>query len=116
MSMVDQRIYDRLGILAVDFDQHDIAGMTFDECCNLTIVAAEKQATFPVTGDGPILHRVRTFDNRYCADDSAVMRCLLGMMTRATHASCTPKMLQQLFFQGTTGLNEETAKIVSCDT
>ena len=47
MSMVDQRVDYRLGILDVDFDQHDVACFPFYECCNLTVLAAEQQVTFP---------------------------------------------------------------------
>ena len=54
MSMVDQRVDDRLGILVVDFDQHDVACFPFNECCNQIVLAAEQQVTFPVTGYGPI--------------------------------------------------------------
>ena len=48
--MLDERINDRLGIFAIDLREHDVARLTLDECCNLAILAAEQEITFPVTG------------------------------------------------------------------
>ena len=46
---------------------------------------------------------------RYRISNSAVIGCLLRMMARATHYSCAPQMLHQIFLQSPTGLNEEAA-------
>jgi hypothetical protein len=36
-----------------------------------------------------------------------MIRRLLGVMPGSTHAAATPEMLNQLFLQGTTGLDEQ---------
>ena len=56
VGMLDQRVNDGLGVFALHPDQHDVTRMTFHQCCNLAVVAADEQVAFPVTRDGSIFH------------------------------------------------------------
>ena len=62
-----------------------------------------------VPGYGPIFNRGRTLADRHRVNDSAVIFCLLRVMAGTPHDSGAPQMLQQLFLQGATGLNEQAA-------
>lgn len=47
-SVFDQGVGHGSGIFSRELDQHQVARLTFDECRNLTILAAAQQITFPM--------------------------------------------------------------------
>lgn len=107
--MLDQGIDHRLGVLAVDLGEHHVARVALYERCELAIVATEQQIAFSVTRHGPVFNRGGALTDRYRVGDPAVNLGLLRVMTRATHRARAPQVLQQLFLQGASSLNEETA-------
>ena len=50
--MLDQCVDHRLGVFALDPDQHHVTGMALNEGRDLAVVAAEQQVTFP-SGPAP---------------------------------------------------------------
>src|SRR2546425_13142413 len=107
--MFYEGVDDSVRIFAVDFREHDITRLTFDECCYLAILAAEQKVPFPVTGYRTVFGRSWTFANRYRVNDSTVNAGLLRVVARTAHSSCAPQMRHQLLLQSPTGLNEQAA-------
>ena len=74
---------------------------------DLTVVAAHDQVAFPVTGHSSVFNRGRSLPDRDRVGDPAVILCLLCVVTRTTHRSCSSQMLKKLFFERPSGLDEE---------
>lgn len=70
-------------------------------------MGAEDQITFPVTWYGSILRGWRTLANRDRIADPAVIVRLLRVTASPTHPPRSSQVLQQLFFQGATGLDKK---------
>ena len=60
MGLLDKRVDYRLGVFAFYSGKQHVASMTFDQGCDLAVVAAEQQVTFPVARYGAILSRSLT--------------------------------------------------------
>jgi hypothetical protein len=56
--------------------------MTFDECCNLAVFAAEQKVALPVPRQRTIFNRGRAFPDGYGVRDSAVILCFQRVMAR----------------------------------
>ena len=83
--------------------------MTFDQCYDLTIIAAEQEVSLPVARHSTVLHFGRPLADRDRIGD-LTMKPLFSAcdgVTDASHA-CVAS-LYQLFLQGPTGLDEERA-------
>src|SRR5210317_1999880 len=105
--MLDECIDDGLSIFAGYSYQHHVTCMTLNQGCDLTVVAADDQVTFPVTRHSPIFYRSRPLADRDGAGNPAMCSRLLRVTTPAAHRSCAPQVLQQLFLQGPAGLDKE---------
>ena len=55
VRMLDEGIDYRLGVFAGYSDQHHVTRMTFNQGCDLAVVTANDQITFPVSRNGSIL-------------------------------------------------------------
>ena len=71
------------------------------------VLVAEDQITFPVSRYGTVLNLGRTFPDRYRVLDAAMRGRLLRVTAPATHRPRMPQVLQQLFLQGSAGLDEQ---------
>ena len=105
MRLLDQCTYHRLGILARHSNEHHVARMSLDQGCDLAVVTAAEEITFPVTRDGSIFCLGRSFTDRYSIDNMAVIRRLLRVMPRAAYRTCASQMPGQLLLQGPAGLD-----------
>jgi hypothetical protein len=56
-SVLDVRVDDSLGVLAVELYQHDVPRLALDQGGNLAVVAAEEQVALPMARNGSILDR-----------------------------------------------------------
>ena len=61
MGLFDERVDHRLGIFTFYSGEQHVATMTLNQGCDLTVVAAEYEVTFPVTRYGTILDLGRSF-------------------------------------------------------
>jgi len=91
--MLDQRVDHRLGIFALYPDQHDVARVTFHQSCDLTVVAADNQVTFPMARHCTVFDRGWSLSDRYRVGDLPQTVALERLVTRATHRPCLPKVL-----------------------
>src|SRR5664279_1146439 len=107
--VLDERIDDRLRVLARNLDQHHVSRLTFHQRCDLAAATAEHQISFPVAGHGAVLNGRRPFADRYGANDPPVNVSLLRVMPRPTHAARAPQVLEELLLQGAARLDEEAA-------
>src|SRR5258708_20089681 len=78
----------------------------------MTILGAAQQVAFPMTGNGAILDLCRALSNGNGVDDLTHAMSTITRVPRAANSPLEPKMLNQLFFQHSTRLNEQTA--VNC--
>jgi hypothetical protein len=83
--------------------------LAFDQPCDLAVVSAEHQISFPVTRHGAILGGCGAFADRHGTDDLPVDLGLLRVMPRPTHGAGAPQVLEEFLLQGTTRLDEEGA-------
>jgi len=81
VGLLNECVDHRLCIFARHPAQHDKPCVALYQCRDLTVVAAEQQVTFPVTRYGAVLNLGRTFPDRDCVADPAVILCLLRVMT-----------------------------------
>ena len=102
--MLDQRIDDRLSVLAIDLRHHEIARITFDQRGDLAVVGAKDQVAFPMPGNCSVSSRRWSLTEGEHVTDLAVITGFLRVMARTTHGASAPKVLQQLFFQGAASL------------
>ena len=103
MRLLDECVDDRPGVFAGDPDQHHVTCVSLDQGCDLTIIAADDQVTFPVTRHSSIFYRGRPLTDRDGAGNPAVCGGLLRVTTPAAHRPRPPQVLQQLFLQGAAG-------------
>ena len=104
MCLSDQRVDDRLGVLARHSDQHHVTCMTLDQRCDLSVVAATDEITFPVARYRSIFHFRRPLADRYRIRDLSVLTFLLRVVLRTPHGTAASQVLDQLFLQGPAGL------------
>jgi len=71
VSVLDECVDHRLGVLARHSDQHHIARVALHQRRDLAIVATEQQVTFPVARYGSIRSLSRTLPDRYRVRDLA---------------------------------------------
>ena len=83
--------------------------MALNQRCDLAVVSAEHQISFPVTRHSTIRGRRRPFADRHGTDDLPVHISLLRVMSRPTHATRAPQVLEELLLQRATRLDEEAA-------
>jgi len=73
--MLDECIDYRPGVFAGHSDQHHVAGVSLYQRCDLTVVAADDQVTFPMTRDRSIFHCDGPLTYRDGASNPAVSVC-----------------------------------------
>src|SRR4030095_1589874 len=100
MSVLEERIYHRFGVLAHYAHEHEVARLALHQGGDLAVVAAEEQVSLPVARHGPVFGLGWTLADRYRLGDPAMVGALLRVMARAAHPASAPQVLQQLFLQG----------------
>ena len=83
--------------------------MTLDQRGDVTVPRAGNQVTFPMPGDGTVLHGGGAFPDRDGVFDLAKPITLQTGMPRAADRACRPQMRQQFLLQNTPGLDEQTS-------
>ena len=109
MGLLDECVHDRFGVLACHSHERDVARLAFHQRRDLAVVTAEEQVALPVARHRPVLCLGRTFADRHRLGDPAMIGRLLRVMARTAHPAGASQVLQQLFLQGTAGLDEECA-------
>jgi hypothetical protein len=72
VRMLDECIDHRLGVFAGYPYQHHVTCMTFNQGCDLTVVAADYQVTFPVSWNRSILDCGWSLPYRDCAGNATM--------------------------------------------
>ena len=80
VRLLDKRVDLRLGVLALDPDQHHVARVAFHQGGDLAVVAAEQQVTFPVARHCTVLDLGGALTDRDGVGDPAVIARLLRVM------------------------------------
>ena len=80
MCLLDEGVDHRLGILALQANQHHVASVSFHQGRDLTVIAAAQEVALPVTGHRTILSFSRSFPHRDRVSDSAVIAGFLRVM------------------------------------
>src|SRR6478672_10923278 len=62
--LLDERRYDRPGILIGHLRQHHVAGMTFDQGRDIAVVRPGQEIAFPMARHRPIFNRCRSLTDR----------------------------------------------------
>src|SRR5712671_5498894 len=83
--------------------------MTFHQGCDVTVPGAAKQIALPMTRNGAVLDFRGPFSNGNGVDDLTTPVSAITRMPRATDSPLEPKMLNKLFLQHSTCLNEQAA-------
>jgi hypothetical protein len=81
--------------------------MSFHQSGDMTVPGAANQVTLPMAGDGAILDFRRPFSNGNGIDDLTLVVSTLARVPRTADPPLGPQVLNQLFFQRSTRLNEQ---------
>jgi hypothetical protein len=65
LRLLDERRDDAFGILVRDLDQHRVARMAFDKCCDIAVPRSANQVALPVAWDRTIFNRCWSFSDGY---------------------------------------------------
>ena len=79
--MFNQRIYYRFSIFAVYLCHHDVSSVALNQGCDVAVVRAADQITYPMTWHGSVFYRCKTLSDRYRTGDLAVILRFLRMIT-----------------------------------
>jgi hypothetical protein len=104
-----QRGHYNSRVFAGHFDQRGKTRMTFHQGGDVTVLASAQQITLPMTGDGAVLDFCGPFPDGDSIHDLATAVSTNTRMPRATYPPLGPKVLNQLFFQHSSRLNEQAA-------
>src|SRR5690349_17436272 len=63
LRLLDERRDDAFGILVRDLDQHHVARMALDKCCDIAVPRSTDQVALPVAWDRTIFNRCRPFSD-----------------------------------------------------
>src|SRR5476651_11523 len=107
--MLDERVYNRLRVFALELHQHHVSRLALNQSRDLAACVAKDQVPFPTTRHSSILDRRGSLADRDGVNDLPVDCRFLRVMTRAAHTASSSQMLQQLLLQSATRLNEQTA-------
>ena len=76
---------------------------------NVAVLRPAQQIPFPMAGNRSVFRFRRSFPNRDGIDDLAPGLPAVAGVSRAAHAPLRSQLVPQLFFQHSTGLNEQAA-------
>jgi hypothetical protein len=80
--------------------------MTFHQGCDVTVLAAAQQIALPMTGDGAVLDFSGPFPDGDGINDLPAGLSADTRVSRAAYPPLGPKVLNQLFFQHSSRLDE----------
>ena len=98
--------HDSRCVFAGYFYQYGETRMTFHQGCDVTVVRAAQQIALPMTGNGTVLDLRGPFPDGDGIDDLPTAVSAIAGVPRATYTPLGSKMLNQLFFQHASRLNE----------
>src|ERR1700730_13479253 len=96
-------------VFAGHLEQYDKSRMSCPQSCDMTVLGPANEVALPMAGDGAILDLRRPFSNGNGIDDLTLVVSVIPRVPRAANSPLEPKMLNQLFFQHSTRLNEQAA-------
>ena len=88
MSLLDERIDHRFGVLAYYAHEHEVARLALHQNGDLAVVAAEVQVTFPMTRYGPVFGLCWTLADRYRLGDPATVGGFLRVIASGASRGC----------------------------
>jgi len=109
LRLLDERRDDAFGILVRDLDQHHVARMALDKCCDIAVPRSANQVALPVAWDRTIFNRCRSFSDGYGILDLAEPVPFQAGVPGAADRAFRSQVLKQLFFQHAARLNEQAA-------
>src|ERR1700688_4551564 len=108
-NMPGQSSNDSSRVFAGHFHQCDKTRMAFDQGGDVTVVGTAQQIALPMTGNGSVFDLRRPFPDGDGIDDLTHAVSTITRVPRAAYTPLGPKVLNQLFFQHSARLNEQTA-------
>src|SRR5258708_39111360 len=109
LRLLDERRDDAFGILVRDLDQHHVARMALDKCCDIAVPRSANQVTLPVGWDRTIFNRCRSFSNGYGILDLAEPVPFQAGVPGAADRAFRSQWPKQLCFQHPSRLSEQAA-------
>jgi len=101
--------YPRSRVFTGHLDQRDKTRMTFHQGGDVTVLGAANQVAFPMAGNGAVLNFRGPFPDGDGIDDLTTAMSAIAGVPRAAYTPLGPKMLNQLFFQHSSRLDEQAA-------
>src|SRR5712672_1490863 len=83
--------------------------MTFHQRRDVSVLGAANEVALPMAGDGAVLDLCGSFSNGNCIHDLTSAVSAITRVPRAAYAALGSQVPQQLFFQHSSRLNEQTA-------
>ena len=99
LRLPDQRRDDAFGILISDLDQHHVARMALDKCCDIAVPRSANQVALPVAWDRTIFNRCRSFPDGYGILDLAEPVPFQAGVPGAADRAFRSQVLKQLSFR-----------------
>src|SRR3954469_25018963 len=109
LRLLDERGDDGLRLLVSHLRQHHVARMPFDQRRDVAVLCAAQQIAFPMARHRTIFNRWRSFTDRYEIRYLSSAIAMLARLLRPADRSSRAKMLEQLFLQHATRLDEEAS-------
>jgi len=104
-----QRGHDRSRVFAGHFYQRDKTRMTFHQRGDVTVVGAAQQIALPMAGNGTVLNFRGPFPDGDGINDLTAGLSADTRVPRAAYTPLGPQVPNQLLFQRSARLNEQTA-------
>src|SRR6202035_4537096 len=116
LRLLDERRDDAFGILVRDLDQHHVARMALDKCCDVAVPRSANQ----ITSQWPGTARSSTHADRFLMDTASLIwpspfRFRLARLERRI-VRFALRCSSSSFFEHAACLNEQTAIDRLCDT
>jgi hypothetical protein len=106
LCLLDERGYDRLGVLVGHLCQHHVTGVTLDQGRDIAVLRSGQEIAFPMARHRPIFNRCRPLPDRDDILDLSPSITDETRLFRSTDRALRPKMAEQLFLEHPSGLNK----------
>ena len=100
---------DVSGVFAGYFYEHDKARAALHQRDHVAVVRPAQQIALPMAGNGTVFGFGRSFADRNGIDDLAAVMPMNTGVPRAADPPLGPKAMNQLLFQRSARLNEQTS-------
>ena len=107
LRLLDQRRDNAFGVLVRNLDQHYVARMVLDKCCDVAVPRSADQVALPMAWDRTIFNRRWSFADGYSVLDLAEPVPFQAGVPGAADRAPRSQVLKKLLFQYAARLNEQ---------